>query len=40
MVDLGLSKDDEPTSFTKEELVKYFRSEVLSCTMCSRSMFD
>lgn len=30
MVDLGLSKDDEPTPFSKEELVKYFGSEVQS----------
>lgn len=30
MVDLGLSKDDEPTTFSKEELVEYFGSEVPS----------
>ena len=27
MVELGLSKSDEPTSFTTDELVKYFGSE-------------
>ena len=28
MVELGISKSDEPTTFTTEELVKYFGSEV------------
>lgn len=28
MVELGLSKSDEPTSFSKEELIRYFGSEV------------
>lgn len=28
MVELGLSKNDEPTTFTSEELVKYWGSEV------------
>ena len=27
MVDLGLSKSDEPTAFTRDELIKYFGSE-------------
>lgn len=30
MVELGFSKSDEPTTFTTEELIKYFSSEVSS----------
>lgn len=31
LVKRGISKSDEPTTFTKEELVKYFGSEVSFC---------